>query len=77
MHHDSLLMYIKNLVAREWEVKFTHVHQEANRSADWLSNYALQWLMGTHMPNSQPKEMNSVLKHDTIGVAIPHFVVAG
>ena len=37
----NLIMQIRGLLGREWEVKIFHVYREANYVADWLTNSGL------------------------------------
>ena len=37
----NIIMQIKGMLGRDWEVTTYHVYREANYVADWLANYGL------------------------------------
>ena len=37
----NLVMQIKDMLGRDWEVRLFHVYREANCVADWLTNFGL------------------------------------
>ncbi|KAH9792364.1 putative ribonuclease H protein [Citrus sinensis] len=74
--HASLVRGIKELLNRTWQVQVKHVYRESNFAADFLANSALSLPVGLHIFNSLPLGAGFWIRHDSIGVSHPRFVLA-
>ena len=73
----NLIMQIKEVVGKDWEVKIFHVYREANCVADWLTNYGLTRDVldkGSDIITDPPSGLYSLLYYDLIGSTIPRLI---
>lgn len=47
--YTPLIRSIKDLTKRDYNITFNHVYREANFTADFLANYALEFPLGLHL----------------------------
>lgn len=65
--HLPLIVAIKDLCARSWQVRFEHTYQETNKVADLLSKKARGSLDGVSILNDPPDEILILLEDDRNG----------
>ena len=73
----NLIMQIRGLMGREWEVKMIHVYREANFVADWLANFGLTRYVlerGANIITDPPSGLYSLLYYDLIRSTIPRLI---
>ena len=73
----NLIMQIKNMVSREWEVEILHVYREANCVADWLANFGLTRELldrGADIITDPPSGLYTLLYYDLIGSTVPRLI---
>ena len=67
--YNTIIQAIQYLLDRHWIVKVSHVVREANFTADWLADYAINFEFGCHRLTSPPMGIISWLNHDRISVS--------
>ena len=75
--HYNLIMQIKAMLGREWDVEILHVHREANYVADWLTNFGLGRDLldrGSDVITEPPSGIYPLLYFDLIGSTIPREI---
>ena len=73
----NLIMKIRDLLGRDWEVKTLHVYREANCVADWLANFGLTRSLldrGSDIITDPPAGTYNLLYYDLIGSTIPRLI---
>ena len=73
----NLIMQIKNILDRDWEVNILHVYREANYVADWLANFGLSRDLldrGADTITDPPAGIFPLLYYDLIGSTIPRLI---
>ncbi|GAB4848790.1 hypothetical protein Ancab_003519 [Ancistrocladus abbreviatus] len=55
--YSSLVMDIRRLLRKEWVVKISHIHREANSCADWAANSAASMSIGKKFLQSAPESI--------------------
>ncbi|CAA7019518.1 unnamed protein product [Microthlaspi erraticum] len=74
-HPLSFLVHLcHGFLAKDWDVRFTHVYRETNRLADGLANYAFSLQLGLHTFDLVPSVLVSVLCEDEYGNSISRHV---
>ncbi|CAA7032614.1 unnamed protein product [Microthlaspi erraticum] len=66
-----LVRLCHGFISRDWIVRISHVHREANRLADGLANYAFSLSYGFTAFDSVPDVVNPLLLEDLAGVSGP------
>ncbi|XVE63501.1 hypothetical protein DITRI_Ditri07aG0025300 [Diplodiscus trichospermus] len=69
MRHMNILSDIKDILARSWEVKVTHIYRECNRAADHLASQAALHERGLKTLDAPMVSLQQILRDDYIGVA--------
>lgn len=72
--YAPMVLRIKDLCARSWEVRISHAWREGNRVADYLANLAHSMELGLHVLRHHPEGCESLLFQDIIGVSLPRLV---
>ena len=73
----NLIMQIKSMLGRDWEVEIFHVYREANCVADWLANFGLTRDLldrGADFLTDPPAGVYSLLYYDLIGSTITRLI---
>ena len=73
----NLVMQIKTMLGRDWEVKTFHVYREDNCVADWLANFGLTRDLldrGSDVITDPPAGVYTLLYYDLIGSTIPRLI---
>ncbi|KAL9453332.1 hypothetical protein AB3S75_009020 [Citrus x aurantiifolia] len=70
----ALVVAVRDLLNRNWQVCLTHIYREANSVADFMANMALSLPSGMHLFSSPPMGTYSAILQDMIGVAKPRIV---
>ena len=73
----NLIMQIKDLLGREWEIDLIHVYREAKCVADWLANFGLSRDLldrGSDIITEPPSGIYTLLYYDLIGSTIPRLI---
>ena len=73
----NLIMKIRELMDRDWEVKTLHVYREANCVADWLANFGLTRDLidrGSDIITDPSAGIYTLLYYDLIGSTIPRLI---
>ena len=73
----NLVMQIKDILGRDWEVRLFHVYREANCVADWLANFGLTRDLidrGSDIITDPPAGVYTLLYYDLIGSTIPRLI---
>ena len=73
----NIIMQIKDILGRDWEVKTLHVYREANSVVDWLANYGLTRDvvdMDSDVLAGPPSGLYTLLYYDLIGSIIPRLI---
>ena len=73
----NLIMQIRGLLGREWEVKIFHVYREANYVVDWLANFGLTNELldrRADIITDPPSKLYSLLYYDLIGSTISRLI---
>lgn len=73
MYYD-LVLSIRELCNRSWQVHLSHIHREGNRVADSLANEGAASDHFTNILISPPFYCLNLLRDDTMGVSLPRFV---
>ena len=73
----NLVLKIKGILGRDWEVKSFHVYREANCVADWLANYGITRDLldrESDVLEDPPAGIYTLLYYDLIGFTIPCLI---
>ena len=70
----ALVVAIRKLLSRNWQVSLTHIFREANSAADFKANMAHSVPHGLHLLTSPPVGIYSIILQDMFGVAQPRIV---
>ena len=73
----NLIMQIKGLLGRDWEVKTLHVYREANCVAVWLANYGLTRDLvdkESDVLTEPPAGLYTLSYYDLIGAIVPRLI---
>ena len=73
----NIIMQIKGMLGRDWEVTTVHVYREVNCVADWLVNYGLTRELldkGFDVLEDPPSGLYHLLYYDLIGSNIPRLI---
>ena len=73
----NLVMQIKDMLGRDWEVRLFHVYKEINCVADWLANFVLTRDLidrGLNIITDPPAGVYTLLYYDLIGSIIPRLI---
>ncbi|CAN0903367.1 Putative ribonuclease H protein At1g65750, partial [Linum grandiflorum] len=71
--HAALVLQFKELCSRQWEVRLSHTHREANNAADYLANLGHSLSYGLHFFDSPDRGLSHWLHYDIIGVSLPRL----
>ncbi|CAA0805851.1 Polynucleotidyl transferase- ribonuclease H-like superfamily protein [Striga hermonthica] len=72
--HSGLVLGIKELLGRPWQVKVTHVFREVKFVVDHLASFVAAGSLRYHVLHVPPDGVLHWLHHDIIGVAYPRAV---
>ena len=73
----NIIMQIKGMLGRDWEVTTVHVYREANCVADWLANYGLTRDLldrGSDVLDEPPSGLYPLLYYDLIGSTVTRSI---
>ena len=70
----ALVVAIRELISRNWQVSITHIYREANSAADFMANMAHSYPHGLHLFSSPPVGIYSIIVQDLFGVTQPRFI---
>ena len=73
----NMIMKIRELLGKDWEVKTLHVYRETNCVADWLTNFRLTRDLldrGADNITDPPAGLYILIYYDLIGSTIPHLI---
>jgi ribonuclease HI len=73
----NIIMQIKGMLGRDWEVTTYHVYREANCVADWLANYGLTRDLldrGSDVLEEPPSGLYPLLYYDLIGSTVTRSI---
>uniref|UniRef100_A0A6N2L8Y9 RNase H type-1 domain-containing protein n=1 Tax=Salix viminalis TaxID=40686 RepID=A0A6N2L8Y9_SALVM len=73
----NLVMQIKDMLGRDWEVRTIHIYREANCVADWLTNFGLTLYLidrGSDIITDPSAEIYILLYYDLIGSTISRLI---
>ncbi|CAA0842427.1 Putative methyltransferase family protein [Striga hermonthica] len=68
--NGSLIRGVRELIARDWEVRLLHDWRESNFAADSLASLATRSPAGLHVLQHPPDDVNPWLEHNIIAVGI-------
>ena len=71
----ALVVAVRNLLSRNWQVSLSHIFREANSAADFMASMAYSVPYGVHVFNSPPVGIYSFILQDIVGVAKPRMVM--
>jgi len=71
--NSRMLLVIRGLLERDWNVEVCHVYREAKRSADFLASYALAQELGYHLLEEGPPGIHRFLDDDVNGYSTPRL----
>lgn len=69
-----LMVAIREILSRNWQVSITHIYREANSAADFMANMALSVPIGLHSFPNPPVGIYSIISQDIFEVTQSHFV---
>lgn len=69
--YSQLILFIQELLNREWRVDIKHIFLEANFAANALIKYAYSLHVDLHIFSSPSASISHVFLHDMYGVAYP------
>ncbi|CAI9094305.1 OLC1v1030022C1 [Oldenlandia corymbosa var. corymbosa] len=67
--HKSLVLAIRELMRRDWNIVLDHVHQERNFAADSLASLAMSCPGGFSWLEEPPICVKTWLQHDIVGIS--------
>ncbi|KAG5249134.1 non-LTR retroelement reverse transcriptase [Salix suchowensis] len=73
----TLIMKIRDMLDKAWEVRTVHIYREANCVADWLANYGLSRDVIDRqfdVLTDPPSGLYTLLYYDLIGSTIPRLI---
>ena len=73
----TLIMKIRDMLDRAWEVRTVHIYREANCVADWLTNFGLSRDVidrQSDVLTDPPSGLYTLLYYDLIGSTIPRLI---
>ncbi|KAL9414398.1 hypothetical protein AB3S75_042799 [Citrus x aurantiifolia] len=70
----ALVVAVRDLLNRNWQVSLNHIFREANSVADFMANMTHSLPYGLHLFTSPPVGIYSVILQDMFGVAKPRIV---
>ncbi|KAL9417260.1 hypothetical protein AB3S75_040274 [Citrus x aurantiifolia] len=70
----SVVVAIRELISRNWQVVITHIYREANSAADFMANMAHTYPQGLHLFSSPPVGIFSIIVQDLFGVTKPRLI---
>ncbi|CAN1172803.1 Putative ribonuclease H protein At1g65750, partial [Linum perenne] len=74
--HAGEVITIRQLIDRDWEVKFTHTYREANQAVDYLAGIDHGLPLSTHSIPISDCNLVYFLRHDCMGISEPRFVTS-
>ncbi|CAN1188826.1 Putative ribonuclease H protein At1g65750 [Linum perenne] len=72
--HTGEVLLIRSLVRREWDVSFSHVYREANKSADFLARLGYERELGLHRIDTSDCNLGYFLRLDCMGISEPRLI---
>ncbi|CAI0601142.1 unnamed protein product, partial [Linum tenue] len=72
--HYQLVMQVRRLLERAWQVVLKHIYREANAAADFLASKGHSHAVGEHMIQTPTDVLNFWLLHDCMGVQTPRLI---
>ena len=70
----ALVVAIREIISRNWQVSITHIYREANSAADFMANMAHSYPHGLHLFSSPPVGIYSIIVQDLFGVTQPRLI---
>ncbi|KAH9673337.1 reverse transcriptase domain-containing protein [Citrus sinensis] len=70
----ALVVAIREIISRNWQVSITHIYREANSAADFMANMAHSYPHGLHLFSSPPVGIYSIIVQDLYGVTQPRLI---
>lgn len=70
----ALIIAIRDLLSRNWQISISHIYREANSAADFMANMAHSAPLGLHVYSNPPVGIYSIMSQDLFGVTQPRFV---
>ena len=72
--YAPLILKIKHLLDRSWQIKVEHIFREANRVADFMTSMGHALDFGLHVFYNPPERLYGVLSKDFRGVVLPRLI---
>ncbi|CAN1188712.1 Putative ribonuclease H protein At1g65750 [Linum perenne] len=66
--HAGEVLLIRRLMQRDWDVSFSHVYREANKSADFLASLGYERELGLHRIDTADCSLGYFLRLDCMGI---------
>ena len=70
----ALVVAIRELLSKNWQVSITHIYREANSAADFMANMAHSIPVGLHLFPNQSVGIYSIISQDMFGFIQPRLV---
>ena len=70
----ALIIAIRDLLSRNWQISISHIYREANSAADFMANMAHSAPLGLHVYSNPHVGIYSIMSQDLFGVTQPRFV---
>ena len=72
----ALVVAVRDLLSRSWQVSLSHIFREANSAADFMASMAHSIPYGLQVFDSPPVGIYSIILQDIFGVAKPRMVLS-
>ncbi|WCJ31853.1 Polynucleotidyl transferase ribonuclease H-like superfamily protein [Euphorbia peplus] len=69
----TLIVGIRTLQQRNWEISISHTYREGNRGADFMANLAATVELGIHFFDRPPMGVHRIIEQDLLGVSFPRI----
>ena len=70
----AIVVIVRELLSRNWQISITHIFREANLVADFMANMTHSVSHGLHLFTSPTVGIYSIILQDMFGVAQPRIV---
>ena len=72
----ALVVAVRELVSKNWQISITHIYCEANSAVDFMENMAHSLLHEVHLFTNPPVGIYSIIVQDLFGVTQPRLIPA-
>ena len=70
----TLICKCRDLIQRNWKVRFIHTYKEGNKVVDWLASKGIQNGIGSAVYANAPPDLIPILLNDAMDVSTPRNV---